>query len=278
LLEAEAKEREMRAVPHAKTARNTIYSQFNCLARAKSTMRACLSKLFEAVREAEQSGEADRLVYVELTLANRALKEAGAHGDVLMQKYAPQVAGIVACIFEERPRVESYFRALLERTCPYVRPGFATPAAGPPGLRENDTLERYTDRMKANFRLWFAILVLREDLAAVWRWLAAATNTSEPDLVLTELSFVALQVAGRAAHRRYGPQFRKLVECVGGLGTSTYLAALEARGPKPEERSLLIGASIRLEEWCRSFLETGNAPEPENFDIPEETESSQINL
>merc|ERR1712232_816562 len=133
-----------------------------------------------------------------------------------------------------------------------------------PGQKHGESPTSFVERMVGYARLWFAILVLRDDLAAAWRWLARTLN-SPPAPVSVPLLLTAFEMTGAAAQSRYSRQFAKLVT----YAEREYLPSLESvRSQLSSDKSDKLRADqARLGLWISNRLRSGVAPPPEGSEI-----------
>lgn len=158
------------------------------------------------------------------------------------------VANVAARIFEEVPKVETYFRAYLRRKCPLFSLDSREGAAA---QCDTNNFDMFSKRVNSYFRLWLAILVLRKDLSPVWAWLAGAVNgTMSP--IIASMLLTCLEVASNAAQRRYQMQFTKLLHCINDTCVPVFEADLLKR--VGDEKDLLKVSIARLQIWLEEYL------------------------
>merc|ERR1712224_410572 len=125
------------------------------------------------------------------------------------------LAYVAVQVFVTSPEVHELFRGMMFRACPYLIPDYAgseVSREGPlPGHRGEEAYADYLDRMVGYLRVWFAQLVISEDLGAVWCWFARTLN-QPPSPIAVTLIHSALELTANAAQARYRRQFEKLME------------------------------------------------------------------
>merc|ERR1712167_17856 len=99
-------------------------------------------------------------------------------------------------------------------------------------------------------RLRFAILVLQDDIASIWRWFARTLN-APPVPIAAALLHTALVMTGAAAQQRYGKQWGKIVAYI----QKDYVPCLEAERAKcsGEEADRLRADQTKLRLWLEEF-------------------------
>eukprot|EP00929_Paragymnodinium_shiwhaense_P080972 TRINITY_DN42274_c0_g1_i1.p1 TRINITY_DN42274_c0_g1~~TRINITY_DN42274_c0_g1_i1.p1 ORF type:complete len:924 (+),score=260.23 TRINITY_DN42274_c0_g1_i1:72-2843(+) len=229
-----------------------------------------IAGLKEILKKATEEEDATKRQFVELTVADRLADEA----EVSIRAKAPAawaVAHVASQVFDSHADVETLFQGCVFKFCPYLAADYqgsnsGRPADAPaPGQRPEETFISFADRMVGYARLWFSVLVMQDDLAAVWRWLAKTLNLDKPSVIAATMLHTALVMTGSAAQQRYGKQFAKLAAYIG----STFLPALDIERQKLEgdEADRARADESRLRVWVDMFQKTGQAPRPEGSEI-----------
>eukprot|EP00927_Polykrikos_kofoidii_P065579 TRINITY_DN61316_c0_g1_i1.p1 TRINITY_DN61316_c0_g1~~TRINITY_DN61316_c0_g1_i1.p1 ORF type:complete len:869 (+),score=170.48 TRINITY_DN61316_c0_g1_i1:43-2607(+) len=222
--------------------------------------------------------ETERL-FAELKVAARLADEAevGIRAHV---RAAWPVAHVATQVFLVSPTVEELFRGIMHKACPYLTPDFSGSEAGrtAPALGQlpNENLSNFVQRMVGYARLWFATLVLQDDLAAVWRWLAQTLNAVSPSPapIAATLLLTVLEIAGAATQARYKRQFDKLVDYI----RTEYRPSLEKAlaACSASETPFVQSDCVRLRVWLEEFAKTRQAPPPPGRSI-ETVEEAALN-
>jgi len=212
--------------------------------------------------------------FAEYTMAERLVDEAEV-GIKAQPRAVWPVAHVVARVFLKFPMVEELFLGLMYRACPYLVPNYAGSHLGrrgpAPGQRPEEAFIDFADRMVSYQRLWFAVLMTREELGPIWQWLARTLN-ERPAPITATLLHSALELVGADAQARYRRQFVKLVAYV-DREYMEELDALQGRA-RGEEADQLRASQSRLRCWLDGFRQRGRAQPPagRSIEVDEEEE------
>eukprot|EP00397_Hematodinium_sp_SG-2012_P007377 GEMP01007422.1.p1 GENE.GEMP01007422.1~~GEMP01007422.1.p1 ORF type:complete len:548 (+),score=161.27 GEMP01007422.1:109-1752(+) len=183
------------------------------------------------------------------------------------------VSHVCARLFAKYPSVYDLFRGIMYKSCRYLVPHYAEYCADAAqyclsrGQKDGEDEEAFLKRMVGYMRLWFGIMVLRQDFTKLWQWWTRILNQKArretPSLIV-----VALEISGESMQQRFGRQWKKLVGCI-------QHQFLPSAGELQKKQPALISAVIpRVEKWVADYNAGRRCPPPPGKDIQAVEESA----
>eukprot|EP00928_Gymnodinium_smaydae_P004413 TRINITY_DN11503_c1_g5_i1.p1 TRINITY_DN11503_c1_g5~~TRINITY_DN11503_c1_g5_i1.p1 ORF type:complete len:919 (+),score=200.87 TRINITY_DN11503_c1_g5_i1:56-2812(+) len=257
--------------PFRNTTKKRINSKVAQISSSVKQIRDCAQVLGDVLREAGQESDKQKLTFAELTLADRLFDDA----ETLIRNHsngraAWPTAYVATQVFATAQAAKDLFSGYMYRSCPYLVPDYigssisARKAGAYPGQRPQEACAAFLSRMVGYGRLWFATLVLGDELPTLWKWLASTLN-AEPSAVALALLVSCVEMTGSSAHQRYGKQFAKLMKYV----EQVYLPLLEGERERcsGDEADRFRADLSRLRQLVTDFSRKGRCAEPEGREI-----------
>lgn len=225
-----------------------------------SKIQDCVRSILEILHNESGGPSKAKEQFVNNVVALRLMDEADVRtrGQTSGRAAWP-VAYVATQIFAKHPCVEELFFGYLSEACPFLVSGVSQD-----GQRPQEEYGDFVERMLGYHRLYLAILIVQDELAAVWRWLARTLNQA-PVAITPTLLHSVLEMAGSACQRRYKRQFRKLVTYI-QKEYQPQLHALQEHASGEELERLRAGRA-RLRALVEDIDGSARAPSPEGRDI-----------
>lgn len=225
-----------------------------------SKIQQCLRNLLEILRNESGGPNIAKEHFVNHVVALRLKDEAEVRirGQTSGRAAWP-VAYVATQVFAKYPCVEELFFGYLNEACPFLVSGVSQD-----GRRAQEDYGEFVERMLGYHRLYLAIVIVQDELGAVWRWLARTLNQM-PVAITPTLLHSVLEMAGSACQRKYTRQFRKLVTYM----KEEYQPQLHTlqQHASGEELDRLRAGQARLRALVEDIDGSARAPSPEGRDI-----------